>query len=164
MDKIVYTGFYKSPIGLLEVRTGQNTLHSVTFLEEGAQVAREIQHPFLKECLTQLKEYFEGHRKEFDLALEPAGTEFQRNVWTELRKIPFGEKQTYLQLARKLGNVKAIRAVASANGANPILIIVPCHRVLGTDGKLTGYSAGLHRKQWLLEHEAKFGKGLLTLF
>jgi methylated-DNA-[protein]-cysteine S-methyltransferase len=101
----------------------------------------------------QLQQYFEGSRTDFSLKLQPEGTPFQQEVWKELQNIPFGKTSTYLKQSLKLGNKKAIRAVASANGKNPIWIIIPCHRVIGTDGSLTGYAGGLWRKKWLLEHE-----------
>lgn len=113
--------------------------------------------PLLQKALQQLEAYFAGKLKEFDLPLQPAGTAFQQSVWDQLVQIPYAATITYLHMAKRLGNVKAIRAAASANGKNPLAIIIPCHRVIGTDGKLTGYAGGLHRKQWLLEHEAKFG-------
>ncbi|MCK5677367.1 MAG: methylated-DNA--[protein]-cysteine S-methyltransferase, partial [Flavobacteriaceae bacterium] len=89
----------------------------------------------------------------FDLKLNPQGTDFQQNVWNELQRIPYGKTTSYLDQSKKMGNVKAIRAIASANGKNPIWIIIPCHRVIGSDGSLTGYAGGLWRKKWLLEHE-----------
>ena len=108
----------------------------------------------LKKCVQQLDEYFTGNRKEFELTLSPKGTEFQGKVWTELLKVPFGKTRSYLEQSKKLGDVKAIRAVASANGRNPISIIIPCHRIIGSDGSLTGYAGGIWRKKWLLEHES----------
>ncbi|RXK62855.1 methylated-DNA--[protein]-cysteine S-methyltransferase [Lacibacter luteus] len=119
--------------------------------------------PLLQKALQQLDAYFAGKLHQFDLPLRPAGTAFQQSVWNQLVQIPFAETITYLHMAKRLGNVKAIRAAASANGKNPLAIIIPCHRVVGADGKLTGYAGGLHRKQWLLEHEAKHG-GSKTLF
>lgn len=119
--------------------------------------------PLLEKTMQQLNAYFAGKLQQFDLPLRPAGTAFQQTVWNQLIQIPFAETITYLHMAKRLGNVKAIRAAASANGKNPLAIIIPCHRVVGADGKLTGYAGGLHRKQWLLEHEAKFG-GSKTLF
>jgi len=108
----------------------------------------------LQECVTQLDEYFNGTRKEFDLKLNPQGTDFQKRVWNELLEIPFGKSRTYLEQSKYFGDVKAIRAVASANGKNPIWIVIPCHRVIGSDGSLTGYAGGIWRKKWLLEHES----------
>lgn len=100
-----------------------------------------------------MNEYFEGSRKHFSLKLQPEGTEFQKKVWKQLEHISFGKTISYLELAKKLGDVKAIRAVANANGKNPLWIVIPCHRVVGSDGSLTGYAGGLHCKKWLLEHE-----------
>ncbi|MCD8421586.1 methylated-DNA--[protein]-cysteine S-methyltransferase [Tenacibaculum finnmarkense] len=108
----------------------------------------------LHNCVVQLSEYFARTRTTFDLKLNPQGTDFQQKVWAELLNIPFGKSTTYLQQSKQLGNPKAIRAVASANGKNPISIIIPCHRVIGSDGSLTGYAGGLWRKKWLLEHES----------
>ena len=103
----------------------------------------------------QLKEYFAGKRREFDLPLRMAGTEFQQRVWRELTKIPFGETRSYGQLAKRLNNPNGSRAVGLANGRNPIAVIVPCHRVIGADGSLTGFGGGLDRKEWLLTHEGQ---------
>ena len=100
-----------------------------------------------------MNDYFEGKRTNFNFKLNPSGTEFQQKVWKSLLEIPFGKTMSYMELSKKLGDVKAIRAVASANGKNPLWIVVPCHRVIGTDGSLTGYAGGLWRKKWLLEHE-----------
>lgn len=107
----------------------------------------------MQEAVTQLNDYFLGKRKDFTFKLNPKGTEFQQKVWQELLQIPYGKTMSYMDLSKKLGDVKAIRAVASANGKNPIWIVVPCHRVIGSDGSLTGYAGGLWRKKWLLEHE-----------
>jgi methylated-DNA-[protein]-cysteine S-methyltransferase len=104
--------------------------------------------------VTQLAEYFEGIRSQFDLKLNPKGTDFQQKVWKELLNIPFGKTRTYLEQTKQLGDPKAIRAVASANGKNPVGIVIPCHRVIGSDGSLTGYASGIWRKKWLLEHES----------
>ena len=103
--------------------------------------------------MLQLNEYFTGNRKTFNLKLNPQGTEFQKKVWEALQNVPYGKTITYLEQSKVLGNVKAIRAVAGANGKNPISIVIPCHRIIGSDGSLTGYAGGLWRKKWLLEHE-----------
>ena len=108
----------------------------------------------LKEPATQLKEYFEGKRREFSLKLNPVGTVFQKKVWNALLEVPYGKTLSYFELSEKIGDVKAIRAVAAANGKNPIWIVIPCHRIIGSDGSLTGYAGGLHRKKWLLDHES----------
>ncbi len=111
------------------------------------------ENPHLKETETQIKEYFQGKRKSFSVALHTPGTDFQQSVWKVLQNIPYGETRSYLEQATALGNPKAVRAVASANGHNRIAIIIPCHRVIGSDGKLVGYGGGLHRKKWLLDLE-----------
>ena len=107
----------------------------------------------LLECARQLCDYLDGRRRGFDLPLAPEGTPFQRRVWDELRRIPFGETISYSELARRLGDPKLVRAVGVANGRNPISIVIPCHRVIGADGSLVGYGGGLERKRWLLQHE-----------
>jgi methylated-DNA-[protein]-cysteine S-methyltransferase len=107
----------------------------------------------LQACVQQLQEYFEGNRKQFTVTLNPSGTEFQKKVWQALQTVPYGKTSTYLKQSKAMGNVKAIRAVAAANGKNPIWIIIPCHRIIGTDGSLTGYAGGIWRKKWLLSHE-----------
>jgi methylated-DNA-[protein]-cysteine S-methyltransferase len=108
----------------------------------------------LKECVAQLIEYFDGKRQIFDFRINQCGTVFQQKVWQELENIPFGKTISYLELAKKLGDPKVIRAAASANGKNKLWIVVPCHRVIGSDGSLTGYAGGLWRKKWLLAHES----------
>ena len=110
--------------------------------------------PVVREAVQQLNDFFNGKRSEFDLPLDPDGSEFQRAVWKELTRIPFGKTISYGELAKRIGKPDAPRAVGLANGKNPISIIVPCHRVIGSSGKLTGYGGGLDRKEWLLEHEA----------
>lgn len=107
----------------------------------------------LAEARRQLEEYFAGKRTTFDLPLAPTGTAFQQRVWKALREVPFGKTASYGDIARRIGNPKGVRAVGLANGRNPISIVVPCHRVIGSDGSLTGYGGGLDRKQWLLRHE-----------
>jgi methylated-DNA-[protein]-cysteine S-methyltransferase len=117
----------------------------------------------LPQAAQQLEEYFAGKRRNFDLPLKLQGTEFQRRVWTQLTQIPFGETLSYGQLAQRLDNPKGSRAVGLANGRNPIAVIVPCHRVIGADGSLTGFGGGIPRKQWLLAHEGQFGSGEFSL-
>lgn len=145
------TAFIHSPLGSTKIEGDANGIAVISVLEE-AEVSTEIPTE-LQEAVTQLQEYFEGKRTEFNFKLNPKGTEFQQKVWKELLQIPFGKTTSYLELSKKIGDVKAIRAVASANGKNPLWIVVPCHRVIGTDGSLTGYAGGLWRKKWLLEHE-----------
>lgn len=115
-------------------------------------------------CVEQLIQYFNGQRRQFELPLNQPGTNFQQGVWSELLQIPFGKTISYLELARRIGDTKATRAVANANGKNNIAIIVPCHRVIGSNRELIGYAGGLWRKKWLLEHEAKVAYGVQTLF
>ena len=157
--------YYESPVGLLELSGTDNSLESLLFVdkERGDKTAGNA---YLERCVTQLDEYFSGSRKVFTINLDPDGTDFQKSVWAELVKIPFGVTTSYLQLSETLGDVKAIRAVANANKRNRIAIIIPCHRVIGSDGSLVGYAGGLWRKKWLLEHEQSFisGEKQLDLF
>lgn len=146
--------YLQSPIGIVEIESDDAFIRSVKFVDEVGENSAE-QPEVLKACSKQLQEYFSGERKTFTVDLQQEGTNFQQQVWKELLEIPFGKTMSYLALSKKLNNVGAIRAVGTANGKNHIAIIVPCHRVIGSDGKLTGYSGGLHRKKWLLEHEAK---------
>jgi methylated-DNA-[protein]-cysteine S-methyltransferase len=148
------TTYYKSPIGTLEIKGNDKGIHSIYFIDDDFSTSLEVTSGELKKCVQQLDEYFTGNRKEFELTLSPKGTEFQGKVWTELLKVPFGKTRSYLEQSKKLGDVKAIRAVASANGRNPISIIIPCHRIIGSDGSLTGYAGGVWRKKWLLDHES----------
>ena len=145
------TAFIQTPLGTAKIVGNTDGISVISILSEG-EVSKKIPKE-LKECITQLQEYFNGQRRDFDFKMNPQGTDFQQKVWQELLNIPFGKTMSYLDLSKKLGDVKAIRAVASANGRNPLWIVVPCHRVIGTDGSLTGYAGGLWRKKWLLEHE-----------
>ena len=145
------TCFINSPLGITKIVGDENGIAEISILSEG-EVSKTIPLE-LQEAAKQLSDYFDGNRKDFNFKLNPKGTDFQQKVWQELLHIPFGKTISYLDLSKKLGDVKAIRAVASANGKNPLWIVVPCHRVIGTDGSLTGYAGGLWRKKWLLEHE-----------
>lgn len=142
----------KTPLGIAEVEGDENGITKISVENDTEDISIEIPSE-LKEASLQLQEYFEGKRKEFNFKTNPKGTEFQQKVWQALLEIPYGKTTSYLELSKKLGDVKAIRAVASANGKNPLWIVVPCHRVIGSDGSLTGYAGGLWRKKWLLEHE-----------
>lgn len=146
------TAITKTPLGYTEITGDANGISKIHVLNEEVEISKSIPKE-LKNAVSQLQEYFDGNRTQFDFKLNPDGTEFQKKVWQELLQIPFGKTCSYLDLSKKLGDVKAIRAVASANGKNPLWIVVPCHRVIGTDGSLTGYAGGLWRKKWLLEHE-----------
>ncbi|WP_421808290.1 methylated-DNA--[protein]-cysteine S-methyltransferase [Flagellimonas sp.] len=144
--------YVQTPIGIAELLGDKNGLASITVLE--SKKPKGTIPTVLKDAVEQLEEYFEGNRTVFELRLNPSGTDFQKKVWEALLQIPFGKTISYLELSKQLGDPKAIRAVASANGKNPLWIVVPCHRVIGTNGDLTGYAGGLHRKKWLLEHES----------
>jgi len=147
------TAIIETPVGILELKGDAEGLASVLFKDSENVVVSEKIPQELKDSVSQLQEYFEGKRQEFSLTLSPEGTDFQKRVWKQLQAIPFGKTTSYQQMANQLGDPKVIRAAASANGKNPISIIIPCHRVIGSDGSLTGYAGGLHRKKWLLEHE-----------
>lgn len=146
----------KTPLGIAKLIGDDNGLSIISVFdsEKDTTVDADGKIPeTLKDAVCQLREYFEGERKVFDVKLNPKGTDFQKRVWDALLEIPYGKTSSYLELSKTLGDVKAIRAVAAANGKNPLWIIVPCHRVIGSDGSLTGYAGGLHRKKWLLDHE-----------
>lgn len=146
-----YFGYYESPVGLIEIGSTETAVTSVSFVEQPRRDADS--HPLVERATRQLGEYFAETRQEFDLPLRFHGTPFQRNVWQQLLRIPFGEMASYQDIADGLGNPQAVRAVGAANGSNPIAIVVPCHRVVGSNGDLTGYGGGLWRKEWLLKHE-----------
>lgn len=145
------TAFINSPLGITKIEGDENGITVISVLSEGA-ISTKIPND-LQVAAIQLQEYFEGKRKDFTFKLNPKGTDFQQKVWQELLNIPYGKTTSYLDLAKKLGDPKVIRAAASANGKNPLWIVIPCHRVIGKDGSLTGYAGGLWRKKWLLEHE-----------
>jgi methylated-DNA-[protein]-cysteine S-methyltransferase len=154
--------FYKdmeSPVGKLKLVASANALVAILGERERpnriklALLQCDPQQPILLQTERQLKEYFAGTRKEFNLPLEPAGTEFQKKVWRALREIPFGQTRSYLDLAKSIGSAKGVRAVGAANGKNPLSIVVPCHRVVGANGTLIGFAGGLEVKAKLLAHE-----------
>ncbi|SHF82785.1 methylated-DNA-[protein]-cysteine S-methyltransferase [Flavobacterium fluvii] len=145
------TVYIKTPLGIARIVGDENGISLISISDDG--IISSTIPVVLQEAVFQLNDYFERKRIDFTFKLNPAGTEFQQKVWKGLLEIPFGKTMSYLELSKKLGDVKAIRAVASANGKNPLWIVVPCHRVIGTDGSLTGYAGGLWRKKWLLEHE-----------
>ncbi|NRD77350.1 methylated-DNA--[protein]-cysteine S-methyltransferase [Bacillus sp. BRMEA1] len=152
---------YESPIGVIEIIGTKEAISSILFTEE----SKKLNHlqaetpPVLAECYNQLDEYFKGSRYEFTFPYQFEGTDFQKTVWNALIEIPFAETGSYKDIAVSIGNEKAIRAVGSANGRNKLSIVIPCHRVIGSNGKLTGYAGGLWRKEWLLEHEKTCKKG-----
>ena len=149
------TCIINSPLGFTKIVGNEDGIASVTVLNSEEKTT-DIIPIELEDCVIQLNEYFEGTRKAFNIKLNANGTNFQKRVWKQLEEIPHGKTTSYLEISKQLGNVKAIRAVANANGKNPLWVIVPCHRVIGSDGSLTGYAGGLHRKQWLLEHESPY--------
>ncbi|QJQ96347.1 MULTISPECIES: methylated-DNA--[protein]-cysteine S-methyltransferase [Halomonadaceae] len=152
-----YLDFFRppsqSPIGLIRLRANQQGVTEIAFLDSDAE--DEIPHPnaLTQQGMEQLAEYFEGRRQSFALPLAPVGTPFQRCVWEQLSRIPYGTTCSYTEIATRIGRLKAQRAVGAANGRNPLAIVVPCHRVIGGNGRLTGYAGGLPRKEWLLRHE-----------
>ena len=162
----MHTTYYHSPIGLLKISGTNDYISEITFHDTSQKAEGNKKHipPMLINCVEQLIQYFNGQRRVFELPLNQTGTPFQQDVWSILTQIPFGKTISYLELARKTGDTKATRAVANANGRNNIAIIVPCHRVIGSDKTLVGYAGGLWRKKWLLELEAKVAHGVQTLF
>ena len=143
--------YVTTPVGLLEVAEYEQRLKHIYFVENASHP--ESQNSVLSAAKQQLTEYIAGEHKTFDLPLDPQGTDFQKQVWKALCNIQFGETCSYLDIALQIGNHKAVRAVGAANGKNPLSIVVPCHRVIGKSGKLTGYAGGLSRKAWLLDLE-----------
>jgi len=166
------TAYYQSPVGILEIQGSGDSISAVLFVNswKGTKLVEDElnfakpQSAIIKNCMLQLDEYFAGTRTTFILDTVQPGTGFQQTVWKELCNIPYGYTISYLELSKRIGNVKAIRAVGTANGNNSISIIVPCHRVIGANGSLVGYGGDLWRKKWLLDHEAKNAHGVQTLF
>lgn len=144
----------ETPLGIAKISGDTHGISSVSIINTRDKIS-DIIPETLKDCVAQLGAYFNNERKDFNLKLNPSGTDFQKKVWLQLQEIPFGKTCSYLELSKQLGDPKAIRAVANANSKNPLWIIIPCHRVIGSDGSLTGYAGGLHRKQWLLNHESE---------
>ncbi|MDR2423797.1 MAG: methylated-DNA--[protein]-cysteine S-methyltransferase [Prevotellaceae bacterium] len=149
-----YRAYMQSPVGIVIIEANDSFITSVRLTQDcrGQQNTPPLP-PHLQQCIEQINEYFAGKRQDFNLPVEQHGTEFQTKVWDKLREIPYGTTISYLELAKRLGNAKLTRAVGGANGKNKLWIIVPCHRVIGSDGSLTGYAGGVHCKQQLLEHE-----------
>lgn len=158
-----FTIYMESPLGIIEITGTATMITSVNFVVEGEKDDSEVPE-ILKRCKKELEEYFTGKRRDFTVKLKPEGTIFQRKVWSELKKIDYGNTISYGAIAHKLRNPDSVRAVGLANGKNPIAVIIPCHRVIAEDGKLTGYAGGLWRKQWLLEHEGNVSGKNPTLF
>ena len=150
-----HKAYYSSAIGMIEIVGTTKGILSVNFVQEADTGIAEVNN-CLAPCLTQFDEYFQGKRKKFSLPLQIQGTVFQKKVWEALLDIPYGTTQSYAGIAQKIGHEKAFRAVGNANNKNRIAVIIPCHRVIGSDGSLTGYATGIWRKEWLLEHEKKY--------
>lgn len=156
-NSTAYEDYLDTPIGILALSFNSNLeLISAIFpsVDLKSPIANGLRNKNIENVKKQFEQYFDGKRREFDIKISPPGTDFQKRVWKELLKIPYGKTSTYQQLANSLGDPKVIRAAASANGKNPISIVIPCHRVIGSDGSLTGYAGGLHRKKWLLALES----------
>lgn len=149
---------YLSPLGVIEIAGTEVVIYSILFNEQDKVVhtLQEDTPEVLKDCYTQLDEYFKGTRQDFNIPYIFEGTDFQKTVWNALTEIPFAKTGSYKDIAVSIGNEKAVRAVGSANGKNKLSIIVPCHRIVGSNGTLTGYAGGLWRKEWLLKHEKDF--------
>ncbi|MBY0424696.1 MAG: methylated-DNA--[protein]-cysteine S-methyltransferase [Cytophagales bacterium] len=165
----LHISLLNTPIGWLEIKSQDDAISSILFKDKDFLPTEKetslVPDPKSVEiCKTELLDYFSGNLTHFTSKIIPSGTDFQKRVWKELQSIPFGETISYEKLSIQLGDVKAIRAVAAANGQNPLMILCPCHRVIGKKGELTGYAGGIWRKQWLLDHEAKLSGKRLTLF
>lgn len=159
---MLYETEFESPVGTLRVIASANGLRAILWPDDDSSrftfdepLIAQPAHPLLAEAKRQLTEYFEGVRTEFDLALDPRGTDFQLACWEALRTIPYGTTASYGEQARMIGRPKSVRAVGGANGRNPLSVVVPCHRVVAADGGLSGFAGGVQTKQWLLEHEAR---------
>ena len=159
---MIFQSTYQSPLGFLILKSDDLAVTEISFSESELQEQNDC--AVLLQCKLQLDDYFSGKSFGFDMPLNAEGTEFQKKVWTELLKIPYGETITYMELAVRLGDSKAVRAVGTSNGRNPIAIVIPCHRVIGVGNKLTGYAGGIWRKKVLLELEMKYKPSKQTLF
>ncbi|MBI2730129.1 MAG: methylated-DNA--[protein]-cysteine S-methyltransferase [Sphingobacteriales bacterium] len=167
--QMLFCTYYHSPLGIIRICGTDRFVSEVHFMRE-EEIALSDMTPspvlpdVINECVEQLIEYFQGRRKNFTIPVYQDGTDFQQIVWNELLGIPYGKTVSYMTVSKRIGDTKAIRAVGSTNGRNKIAVIVPCHRVIGSHGDLTGYAGGLWRKKWLLDHEMKIAHGVQTLF
>lgn len=152
----IFTAKYQSPIGTIKVEGTQTGIVTLDFAAQ-PPVVDDDPPACVQACVRQVDEYFKGERKVFSISLQMRGTDFQKSVWRQLLKVPYAKTASYSELAAAIGKPNAYRAVGNANGKNPISIIVPCHRIIGSDGTLTGYGGGLWRKAWLLNHEKQCG-------
>jgi len=166
--QVAASTFYRSPLGILRISGTDTYISEISFIDTADQAGEmDMQgplSPLFIQCIEQLIQYFQGQRRVFELPIHQEGTDFQHRVWNELLSIPYGKTISYLEQARRLGDTNAIRAVASSNGKNHVVIVVPCHRVIGSKKDLVGYGGGLWRKKWLLDHETKILYGVQTLF
>lgn len=163
----LFEHIYSSPIGRIKIVADKDCIQSITFIETTEMVSDlegKDSPEVILQCMDELMDYFNGNRTQFTVPIHQSGTEFQQKVWKELYELPFAKTMSYGELANKLGDPKVIRAAASANGKNKIAIIIPCHRIIGSNSNLTGYAWGLARKKWLLQHEFRIGLGVQTLF
>ena len=166
--EVLVQHIYHSPIGPIRITAENQCIAEMVFIDSAANESyfdsEELLPEVIHQCVNELMEYFAGQRTAFTVAIHQEGTEFQQKVWKELYEIPFAKTISYADLAKKLGDPKSIRAAAAANGKNKIAIIVPCHRIIGTDQSLVGYAWGKARKRWLLQHEFRLAHGVQTLF
>jgi methylated-DNA-[protein]-cysteine S-methyltransferase len=164
----LFSTYYQSQIGLIKISATEQYISEVIFVDTiekpPADPRKKKYYPIIIQCIEQLIQYFQGERRVFEFPVHQEGTPFQKKVWDELIGIPYGKTISYLELSRRLGDTKAIRAAASANGKNNIAIIIPCHRVIGSKNDMVGYAGGIWRKKWLLQHETKVMYGVQTLF
>jgi methylated-DNA-[protein]-cysteine S-methyltransferase len=164
--EVVTFAYYDSPIGVLKIAGTDLYITEISFAEKENEPASNLAEPtpIIHRCIEQLIEYFSGTRQIFDIPYHQSGTEFQEKVWAKLAEINYGNTYSYGDLAKKLGDPKVIRAAAAANGKNKLMILVPCHRVIGADRSLVGYAGGMPKKKWLLQHEFRIKHGVQTLF
>jgi methylated-DNA-[protein]-cysteine S-methyltransferase len=163
-DSLLHQGFYNSPIGMIKVIASDTEIKEICFVEQGLLI-NQITNALVQKCIDQLSKYFDGSLSKFDLPIAESSTEFQKKVLDEVKNIPFGNVASYLQIAKRIGETSAVRAVGNVNSKNKLLIVIPCHRVVGNNGEMTGYAGGLWRKKWLLSHESKLGNvGQASLF
>jgi methylated-DNA-[protein]-cysteine S-methyltransferase len=164
-----FTRHIETPLGWMKLVSEGEAIAEVQFIKDQTLKTGSVEMQTgglpgcLSICASQLMEYFQGKRPDFDIPLSPRGTDFQQRVWNELKKIPCGTTISYMELAKRLGDPKVIRAAGSANGKNPIAIFIPCHRVIGSNGELVGYAGGLPLKKWLLNHEQRHYSGISQL-
>ncbi len=163
MEQKLYTTFLESPVGWLKITADEECLLSVEFKNSKSISSKKLPQ-ILVDTKKQLSEYFCGKRKIFQLKVQPAGTEFQKKIWELVQKVPFGKTVSYLEIAVQSGSEKNTRAVGLANGKNPIPVVIPCHRIIGSNGKLTGYAGGIEKKRWLLQHELNTSENTGLLF